>query len=108
MSKEKLLGLNFREEEVTLGGEKYLVKEMNADKAQKYESGLYKFVGDKIKYDASEAKTRLVLFTLHDLDGKRVFEDNDYGLVKELPAHIVDQVFQVASNLNNMDDAEKN
>ena len=108
MSKEKLLGLNFREKEITLGDEKYVVKEMNADKAQKYESSLYKFVGENIKYDASEAKTRLVLFTLHDLEGKRVFDDKDYGLVKDLPAHIVDKVFQIASNLNNMEDAEKN
>jgi len=110
MSKEFLLGLNFREQELIIEGTKFLVKEMTADVAQKYESSLYKITGQNIKYDASEAKTKLVLFTLHDADGKRIFDDKDYGLIKGMPAHVIDEVFQVASNLNNLDaeKAEKN
>jgi len=108
MSKEKLLGLSFREKTIKLGDDEYLVKEMNAELAEKYESSLYKIVGNDVKYDASKAKTKMVLYTLHDLDGKRVFNDNDYGLIKQLPAHVVDQIFQTASNLNGVEGAEKN
>jgi len=103
MSMEKLMGLCFRQEEITLAKEKYLVKEMTAATAGTYESSLYKIVGTSIKYDASQAKTKLVMLTLHDMDGKRVFADKDFELVRQLPAHVVDEVFQVATNLNNLD-----
>lgn len=110
MSKEFLLGLSFREQKVTIDGTDFIVKEMNAETANKYESSLYKIQGQSFKYDASEAKVKLLMFTLHDLDGKRVFEDKDLGLVKQLPAHVVDLVFDVASNLNNLnaEETEKN
>jgi len=106
MNKEKLLGLAFRSKEITIEGDKYLVKEMNAAIAQEYEASLYKIIGQSVKYDASKAKTNLVLLTLFGTDGNRIFEDKDFGLVEQLPAHVVDMVFQVASNLNNLDPGE--
>lgn len=111
MSKEFLLGLSFRSEKIKIEGQEFVVKEMTAKTAEVYESSLYNIVGKSIKYDASKAKTKLVMLTLYEADGvKRVFEDKDYELVTTLPAHIVDQVFEVASNLNNLDaeQVEKN
>lgn len=110
MSKEYLLGLDFSQQIVKLGEKEYIVKEMDAETANKYESSLYTIKGDKVDFDTSKAKTKLVLLTLYDLDGKRVFEDKDYGHVAKLPAHIVDKVYQIASNLNNLnaEEVEKN
>lgn len=111
MSKEFLLGLNFRSKELIIEGHKFIIKEMDASTAEKYESSLYKIVGQSVKYDASKAKTKLVMLTLYDEEGKeRVFQDKDYGLVENLPSHVVNEIFNVASSLNNLDveEAEKN
>jgi hypothetical protein len=110
MNKEFLAGLSFRSEEIELEGHKFKVVEMNASTAEKYESSLYKIVNNSVKYDASKAKTKLVLLTLCDENGKRIYNDNDYGLVENLPSHIVNEIFNVASGLNNLDveETEKN
>lgn len=103
MNKEKLMGLSFGSKKIKLGDDEYLIKEMNAELAGKYESSLYKFVDGKPVYNATDAKTKLVLYTLHNLDGSRTFENSDLGLVRQLPAHIVDEIFNVASNINKLD-----
>ena len=103
MSKESLLGLSLKKKEIKLGDEKYIVKEMNAKDAGRYENSLYKIIGDKVIPNAENAKSKLVLYTLYDLEDKRVFEDNDIAHIQNLPASVVDKVFQIANGLNGLD-----
>lgn len=110
MSKEFLLGLAFSQETIQIEGKTFIVKEMDAGTSNKYEASLYKIVNNKPIYDVKNAKLKLVLLTLHDEQGNRVFAENDLGIIEQLPSHIVDEIFQVASSLNglNQDEAEKN
>jgi len=110
MSKEFLLGLNFRKEAVKIEGKNFTVKEMDAKTSQSYSNSLYKVVNGKVKYDTSTAMTKLVMLTLCDEEGNRIFGDNDHGLIEQLPGHIVEKVFKVAQKLNNLDaeEVEKN
>jgi hypothetical protein len=50
------------------------------------------------------AKHMMVRFAICDEDGKRVFADGEVG---KLPARLVDQLFQVAKEVNSPADPEK-
>ena len=115
MGIEHLTGLAFSQKEIEIANKdgeikKYIIKEMNARDASVYESSLYKFVGETVKYDASKAKLNLVRYTLCNEDGSRVFALKDMGISEQLPAHIVDKIFKIASDLNGLEDevTEKN
>lgn len=103
MSIEKLMSIALKSKEITIGGDSYLVKEMNAKDAGVYENSLYKIVGEKVTPNAENAKAKLVLFTLCDMDGKRIFQDKDISQVQELPTSIVNMVYKVANSLNAID-----
>lgn len=109
MSKEKLLKSVFKSEEIEIDGDKYLVKELSAKDGTAYENSLYKIVGDKVVPQTDHVMTRLVLMTLCDLEGTRVFDDKDLNLVGELPASVINQIFEVSARLNGLDKkSEKN
>ena len=110
MGKEKLFEALFAQEEIEINGEKFIVKEMNAKDAGEYESSLYKQVGSTIQYVTKNAKEKLVIRTLCDVEGKKIFEINDIEQVGTLPASVVDKVFQFASKLNGLEkgESEKN
>ena len=103
MGKEKLFEALFAQEEIEINGEKFIVKEMNAKDAGEYESSLYKQVGNSIQYVTKNAKEKLVIRTLFEVNGDRVFGLNDIEQVGQLPASVVDRAFQVATNLNGLE-----
>ena len=107
MSKDNLINIKFTEEEVEINGEKYIVKEMNAGEASDYESSLFSMVNGKPVYNTKNAKAKLVLATLHQ-DGEKVFEDKDISLIEKMPSSVLNKLFGVASNLNNLGAEEKN
>lgn len=90
----------FKQEEFEYNGNKFIVKEMNAKDAGEYEASLYKVIGNQVKYDTKLAKIKLLLFTLCDAEGKRLFGLNDMEKIGQFPSSFVDKVFQVASKLN--------
>lgn len=105
--KNKLMGLKLKEEVLTIenGDDPIIltIKEMNAGEASKYENSLYTIVGKTVKYNTEEAKTKLVALTTYDAEGNRCFEISDIEQVKTLPAHVVDEIFQLASKLNGLE-----
>ena len=103
MGREKLFELEFEQIEIDIKGDKYIVKEMNAKDAGEYESSLYTVVGQTVKYNTKNAKEKLVLRTLCEVNGDRIFGDNDIALIGKLPASVVDKVFQIASKLNGLE-----
>jgi len=107
MSKENLLNMKFAEEEVTIGKEKYIVKEMTAGDASDYESGLFSMVNGKPVYNTKNAKAKLIMATLYQ-DGVKVFEPKDISLIEGMPSGVLNKLFTVASNLNNLGGEEKN
>ena len=109
MSKELLLGVKFKSKKIKINGENYEVREMNASNASEYESSLFKIVNNKPVYNTKDAKNKLVLLTLFK-NNEQVFAKNDIGLVGQLPASIVNKIFEVATNINQLDpeETEKN
>lgn len=110
MSKEKLLGLKRKQQTVTVEGITIIVKEMTNGDAEVYQNSLYKIVGDKMIYQTDNIKAKLFIYTAHDEQGEKMFDIKDLGLVNQLPASVIDKVFQVANDLNNLnpEQVEKN
>lgn len=105
MSREKLIKAIFKEQKITINGEDYLIKEMNAKDAAAFDKSVVSIVDDKVKYNMEVAKIRLTQATLCDADGKRIFGKADLGLIEALPSSIVNEIFQIASDMNNMESA---
>jgi len=109
MGLQQLMDIKFGQKEIELGGEKYLVKELSAGDFGKYQSSLIKMVNNQPVYKTENAAKNLVLYSLHNLDGTRVFEDKDSALIENLPKSVVVKIFEIASKLNGMgENAEKN
>jgi len=105
MSKELLLSVKFKSETIKLNGENYEVREMTAKNAAEYESSLFKIVNNKPVYNTKDAKNKLVLSTLFK-NNEQVFGKNDIGLVGQLPASMVNKIFEAATKINQLDPEE--
>jgi len=109
MSLQHLMELKFNEEEIIIGEEKYLVREMNCGDFGKYQASIIKFVNNKPEYEAKNAQKNLIMYSLRDMDGKRVFKDKDGELVEKLPKSAGEKIFEIATRLNGMgEEAAKN
>ena len=106
--KSKLLALCLKSEQLEIEGINLVIKEMTAGDASKYENSLYKIVNGKVVYNTEEAKAKLFALTAHDENGDRMFDVTDIEQIKQIPAHVVDAVFQVASKLNGLEKNQKN
>lgn len=104
--KDKLLKSTLKEEKIELNGEVAIVREMTAGKASVYENSLYTVVGKDVKLDTKDAKAKLLCLTLYDEEGTEVFKIKDIEQVKQLPASIVDKVYQIAISINGLDKAK--
>lgn len=103
MLKDKLLGVKLKEVEIEIEGEKAIVKELLAGEAAEYSNSLYKMVNGQVVLNTKDAQVKLMILTLYDLEGNRVFDLKDMASVKEMPSRIVDQVYKVSSVLNGIE-----
>lgn len=105
INRNELLGLMRKEVEVPVAGGTIKLREMTA--------------GDRIKLAGmihgknavtTDYASAVLLFTICNDDGSRMFADDEIQLVQSLPASIVEAAFVAASKLNNTDEkeAEKN
>lgn len=106
---DTLLNSSFGQSTIQVDGTTFLIKEMDAGSADKYQSGLYVIDGKGgVKYNTKEAKTKLVFLCLHDEQGNRVFtKDADMALIKRMPSSLVDKIFNEATKVNNLEPEEK-
>lgn len=56
---------------------------------------------------AAEFRCRLVAMTLHEPDGSRVYGDDEWTLVGQLPPKDMEKLAAVATRLNGLDAAEE-
>jgi len=106
MSLQHLIESAFKKEEILINGEKYLVKEMSAGEYTAYQKTLYTMVNNKPIYKVENAVKNLVLYTLHDIDGNRIFKDTDAVLLDKMPQSIVDEIYNHAAKVNGLDQTE--
>lgn len=88
MSKEFLMGLKRNEIEVELDGKKYIVKECTIAEYLEYTESLLN--------KEPNAQCKLVLSTLHDANGARVFDKKDIALIEMMPASVVSMLWAKA------------
>lgn len=100
---------SFKSETIQVDGDTYIIKEMDAGSADEYQSSLYTVNGQgQIKYNTKDTKVKLVFYCLHDEQGQRVFtKEADLELIKKLPSSLIEEIFDKASELNNLSPDEK-
>lgn len=102
-----LMALKFNEKEIEYQGIKFIVREMNASDKSKYETGLYSYkqIGKDLKVtpNLDDAKAKLVIFTLHDAEGIKIFKGlEDLPLINNLPSSFVEAIADVAGDLSGL------
>jgi hypothetical protein len=107
----KLMAMTFNQETININGTTFIVKEMNAQDKAIYENSIYEYkqVGKELKVipKLEGAKTKLVIYTLHDEKGEKVFKGlEDLGLVEKLPASIIEKICDTAGKLNGLNQEE--
>ena len=100
-TKEKLLGLQLKQETVQIEGITVIVKEMLAGDGSAYDNSLYKIVGNKPIIQTKDAEIKLVIYSCFDEEGKKLFEIEDIEQAKMMPNHVVEYLYSVAKKLNN-------
>jgi hypothetical protein len=81
----------------------YYVRLMSLDEGMDY----MEKAGDDETLDLATAMAMLIVRTLIDGDGARVFHDGDEAQVKRLPSKITTRIFKAAKALNQVGDTEK-
>ena len=98
-----LLDLKGRIVKVKIDKKDFYVKEMTAGQAEEYEASLYIIKGKNIEYNTKDAKSKLILITVCDEHGGLLFKKADLSLIKALPAHVVNKLFDKATEINSLD-----
>ena len=103
LSRKAILGANdLPSEKVNVpewGGEVY-VRSMNAMERELYEQSIAIGEGDDRKLDFGHLRTRLLLFTVTDDQGKRLFEEGDVEALASKSARAINRIAEVAQRLN--------
>lgn len=84
------------------GGVTVYVRELTVGQRDAFEDGLVDRKGGTVTLRTIGLKSSLLVQTLCDEDGNRIFEDGDEKLVSELGAAGVERVFAVAQRVNKM------
>lgn len=95
-----------------INGEVY-IREMSGDERDVYEAEQYKINGKSLEVNRKQARARLITKCLVDVEGNRVFHDDEVDIVGSIPASTLDKLFSVAVKLNgfssnDLDDLAKN
>ena len=107
-AKESLLGLKLKEQKMTIEGIELLIKELNAGDSSRYQTSLYKTINGTIQMNLENASEKLISATAYNIDGTKLFEVTELEQIKQLPSHVVEKLFKVASKLNGLDKKVKN
>lgn len=103
--KSKLLALTLPKESVViheLGGEVVWVWGLTGAQRDAFESTMTVQRGKKTERNLANIRARMLVLTLHDADGARLFTDAETEAVGNLPATVLDPLFDVARRLSGM------
>jgi hypothetical protein len=67
-----------------------------------YENNVFSFSGRSRQMQLRHARAVLLLMTVHDQHGKRMFGEADMGRLEQIPANIADPILDVARRLSGM------
>lgn len=75
---------------------------LTAGQKDEYENSVVKLSGRNRQMHLTNARAQLLMLTVHDQHGKRMFDDIDMGRLCQIPAKIVDPILDVARRLSGM------
>ncbi len=93
--------------EVPEWGVTVYVRTMTGAEKDLYEEETYKFNGDDVEINRRNLRARLVVKTLCDENGKRLFNDGEQDLIASKSGAAIDRIFEVASKLNALTKADE-
>jgi hypothetical protein len=107
--KDKLLALTLPRQEVAvpeLGGETVWVWGLSGAERDGFEATMTEQRGKKRVQNLANIRARFLVLVLRDADGKRLFTDAEAGVVGNLPASVLDRLFDVGRKLSGMTEAD--
>lgn len=120
LTREKILAearqkRRMEEVDVPEWGGSVFVKELSAAERDAFEASMVKLdrKGKVQGHNLANVRARLAVFALCDEDGKRLFGDDEAGILGEMSAAALQRVFEVAQRLSgisneDMEELEKN
>ena len=75
---------------------------LTAGQKDEYENNVVRLSGKNRQLHLANARAQLLLLTVHDQHGKRLFAEADMGRLCQIPAVIVDPILDVARRLSGM------
>ncbi|HHQ48922.1 MAG TPA: hypothetical protein ENK19_08590 [Acidobacteria bacterium] len=110
LSRDEILaaGRKLKQEEVDvpeLGGT-VIVREMSGSERDSWEASLLDTRGPDPVMNLANTRAKLLVRTIVDADGKRLFTDDEIDLVGALSASALDRLFAVAARLSRVSAAD--
>ena len=99
--KEKLFGLKRNETVVEVAEDvNVTVKELSAGEYMNYTTSLYKFVNGKAVPQLDNQQAKLVALACYEENGEKMFGKNDIEQINNLPATVIEKLYNAAEKLN--------
>lgn len=106
--KDKLLGLSLPRQAVTVPelGETVWVWGLTGAERDAFECSMTEQRGKKRISNLANIRARFLVLVLRDADGARLFTDGEAAAVGNLPASVLDRLFDVGRALSGMSEAD--
>lgn len=107
--KDKLLALQLPKEAVTLpelGGETVWVWGLSAADRDAFEATMTTQRGKKTERNLVNVRARFLVLVIRDADGARVFADSEVTAVGNLPASVLERLFDIGRKLSGMSEED--
>ena len=75
---------------------------LTAGQKDEYENNVVKLSGRNRQVRLTNARAQLLMLTIHDQHGKRMFSEVDMGRLCQIPANVTDPLLDVARRLSGM------
>ena len=83
-----------------------IVKGMTAKERDQYETSFIVQKNGKRNFNLIDARAKLVMLTVVDEKGDRLFEASDVSRLSGMPASVIDKLFTVAQKLSGISDED--
>ena len=111
LSRAALLALppdiEYREIDVPEWGMRVRVKGLTAAELDAYQAGAWQGKGKNRQLNLMNMRAKLVVLTVVDENGTRIFSDKDAGLVGSRSASAINRIAEVANELSGIDDEDE-
>lgn len=105
LSKDDILkakDLTVKEVEVPEWGGSVYIKSLTGTERDLYESSITQIKGKEAKLDWRNARAKLLVFTICDQDGNRLFNESEIGELGKKSASALQRLFDVATEMNGL------